>query len=75
MIDVQPKLEPDSQPNGPKHSRAILLNLNRFTSPDEGPAAPLAWDGLPKWIVPTSGLLYVRLLVSPLAAFITMLGK
>lgn len=75
VIDAQSKLEPDPAERSEAYLRAVLLTLNRTISPNEVTTVPPVWNGPPTGIVTTSDLLYASLLMSLLAAFVTMLGK
>ena len=75
VIDIQPKLEPDSNDQSVALLRAILLTLNQSAIPNETPVVPPVQQDPPTEIVTVTGLMYASLFISLLAAFIAMLGK
>ena len=75
VLDVQSKLEPDSNKQSAALLRTILLTLNRSAIPGENPTIPPIHEDTPREITVASCLMYASLLVSLLAAFVAMLGK
>ena len=75
VIDIQSKLEPDSNEQSAALLRAILFTLNQSALPAETVAVPPLHEDAPSAIVTASGLMYASLLISLLAAFVAMLGN
>ena len=75
VIDVYPKLQPDSNDQSAALLRALLITLNQSSVLHTSFAAPPVQEDPPGEIITSTALLYASLLISLLAAFIAMLGK
>ena len=75
VIDVHSNLQPNPNDQSAALLCAILFTLNQSAIPGETPTVPPAQESPSGEIVTITCLMYVSLLISLLAAFVTMLGK